>query len=267
MIEKNKTENKNIEYKNIVVVNTKGGSSKSTVSLQAASTYFLNKNQEANLFEFDDENLDSANFTKTKIKCNQVNIDDGKDLNSTLRELLVKKDMNKILDVGGNKTTTIFIDSLIKSRMYKRVDLFIIPVSSGHQDVENAEKTYNMIKDLDVNIIFALSRSRHNANSKRVKFQYNNFFKKFPEADFFVLKDSDVVDLSRIMQKSCYELAKDDTTKKELNKKLDEAFDTDDEKAITNMSVMLEILDDAEEFYRDNLINAYEVIAKNIHKG
>ena len=255
---------KESKFENICVLNTKGGSSKSTVALQVTATYFLNKNQESFLYELDDENLDSANFEKTKIICGQVEVGDGKDLNSSLRDLLIKNDRNRTLDIGGNKTTTLFINSLIKSKMYKRINLFIIPVSSGHQDVENAKKTYDLIEHLGINIIFALSRSRHEANSKRVKFQYSNFFKIFPEADYFVLKDSDVVDLSRIMKKSCYELSKDDKTKQIFEDKLDEAFDKDDEKAIANMSVMLEILEDADDFYKTNLIPAYEIIAKNI---
>lgn len=254
-------------FENICVVNTKGGSSKSTVALQVAATYFLNKNQESFLYELDDENLDSANFEKTDIICEQVEVGDGKDLNSTLRDLLIKKDRNRTLDIGGNKSTTLFINSLIKSQMYRRIDLFIIPVSSGHQDVQNAKKTYELIKDLGIKIIFALSRSRHNASSKRVHFQYSNFFKLFPNSDYFVLKDSDVVDLSRVMKKSCYELSNDTETKLAFENKLNEAFEKDDEKAIGNMSVMLEILDDAVEFYKDNLIPAYEVIAKNIKKA
>jgi len=258
------SDNNEIDFKNIVVVNTKGGSSKSTVSLQVASTFFLNKNQDVNLYELDDENLDSANFKKTKVNCSQIEIGNGEDLNSTLRTLLIKNDKNRVIDVGGNKTTTIFIEALIKSRMYKRVNLFIIPVSSGHQDVENAKKTYDMIRELKVNTIFALSRSRHNVSSSRVKFQYSNFFKSFTDKKYFVLQDSDVVDLSRTMKKSCFELAQENETKNNLEKTLDEAFDKDNEVAIANASVMLEILDDAKEFYKENLLQAYEIIEKNI---
>lgn len=40
---------------NIVIINSKGGASKSTTAYQVASTYFLFKNEDVLLFELDNQ--------------------------------------------------------------------------------------------------------------------------------------------------------------------------------------------------------------------
>ena len=123
----------------IAVVNTKGGASKSTVAFQVAAASFLAKNQEVQLIEFDDENKDSETFSSSKIESYQVEIGDGTDIEEVLKNtLLVSSSENLVIDVGGNKTTTIIIDGLKKTRLYRKIDLFIIPMSGGHQDLKNA---------------------------------------------------------------------------------------------------------------------------------
>ena len=119
-----------MKKKKIIVVNTKGGSAKSTTSFQVVGSYFLSKNLSAQLLEFDDENKDSEHFTKSTIKTDRVEVNGGDGLNDTLREWFLK-DENLVFDIGGNKTTTLFIEALKSSRMYKRVDLVIIHMSGG----------------------------------------------------------------------------------------------------------------------------------------
>jgi len=226
----------------IAVVNTKGGASKSTVAFQVAAASFLAKKQEVQLIEFDDENKDSETFSNSKIKSSQVEIGDGTDVDEVLKDtLLVPNDKNLVIDVGGNKTTTIIIEGLKKTRLYRKIDLFIIPMSGGYQDLKNAEKTYEMIKGFDVPVIFALSRVR---NPKRLQFQYGDFFRAFPEAEYLILTESDVVDLSRRNGKSIYEIAFDEAEKKALEEMLDDAFDDDDNRSIAQFSTLLQIYDE-----------------------
>ena len=91
--------------------------------------------------------------------------------------------------------------------MYKKVTVFLIPMSGGSQDLKNAKKTLVTILEMDsnANIMFCLSRVR---NPKRVQFQYGDFFndKELQKYPYIVLKDSDVIDLSRKLKKSVYEL-------------------------------------------------------------
>ena len=246
----------------IAVVNTKGGASKSTVAFQVAAASFLAKKQEVQLIEFDDENKDSETFSNSKIKSIQVEIGDGTDIEEVLKNtLLVSNDENLVIDIGGNKTTTIIIDGLKKTRLYRKIDLFIIPMSGGYQDLKNAEKTYEMIKGFGVPVIFALSRVR---NPKRLKFQYGEFFKVFPNEKYLILKESDVIDLSRRNAKSIYEIAFDEEEKKLIEDMLDDAFDNDDNRRIAQFSTLLQIYDESEEYAEKILKPAFEVIEEQI---
>ena len=248
----------------ITVVNTKGGASKSTVAFQVAAASFLAKKQEVQLIEFDDENKDSETFSNSKIKSSQVEIGDGTDVDEVLKDtILVPKDKNIVIDVGGNKTTTIIIEGLKKTRLYRKIDLFIIPMSGGYQDLKNAEKTYEMIKGFGVPVIFALSRVR---NPKRLHFQYGDFFQTFPGARHLILTESDVIDLSRQNGKSVFEIAHDKETKKILEDALDEAFDADDNQRIGELSTLLQIFDESESYVEKILKPAFEVIESSVKK-
>ncbi len=247
-----------------VITNGKGGAAKSTNAQQVAATFSLSKNREVTLYELDDENQDSASFTKTKIKTEQIKLGDYSGLTNQLRELFLGNKNDVVIDIGGNRTTTEFLKALNASRMYKKVDLFIIPITSGSQDVKNARDTFDAIKGFGVPIIFSLSRCRHEANSGRVRFQYKGFFDEFKKdiAPYYVLRDSDSIDLSRMFKKTVYELAHDEDTKIALETQLDEALDIDNEENIHNISLMLEILDDSENFYKENLVPAHNLINK-----
>jgi len=242
----------------IAVVNTKGGASKSTVAFQVAAASFLAKKQEVQLIEFDDENKDSETFSNSKIRSTQVEIGDGTDVDEVLKDtLLVPNDKNLVIDVGGNKTTTIIIEGLKKTRLYRKIDLFIIPMSGGYQDLKNAEKTYELIKDFGVPVIFALSRVR---NPKRLQFQYGDFFRAFPDAEYLILTESDVVDLSRSNKKSIYEIAYDSESKAILEDGLDKAFNADNNDEIAFYSTLLQIFDESEDYVEKILTPAFEKI-------
>jgi len=256
-------------FASIVIVNGKGGASKSTTTMQVGGAYGLYKGLQAQIFEFDDENKDSQNFTKSAILSEQIEVGDGSEITTTLRDLFSKDSDTDIhlFDVGGNKTTTLFLEGLKKSRMFKKVDLFVIPMSGGSQDLKNAKKTLDIILDMDsnANIMFCLSRVR---NPKRVQFQYGDFFsdkdlKKYP---YIVLKDSDVIDLSRKLKKSVYELATDLDSKKGIEAAFDKALDENDTSKINNLSIMLEIYDEAEDYLKTTLIPAFNELDKTLNK-
>jgi hypothetical protein len=132
-------------------------------------------------------------------------------------------------------------------------------MSGGYQDLKNAEKTYAMIKDFGVPVIFALSRVR---NPKRLQFQYGDFFQVFPEAEYIILTESDVIDLSRSNKKSVYEIAYDNESKAILEDGLDKAFDADNNDEIAFYSTLLQIFDESEEYVKKILTPAFEKIQK-----
>ena len=239
--------------KNIIIVNTKGGASKSTVAMQVIAPYFLGKEQGVELLELDNQNQDTKIFSKSKIKTKQINVDaNAKDLNQTVRDLFLnenKTNTNRVLDIGGNATTSNFIQSLKSTHMYNMVDLFVVPMSGGSQDLKNAKDTLLMILSMNSNakLLFALSRVR---NPKRVQFQYGDFFqdedlKNYP---YIILPESDCIDLSRKLKKTVYELAEDEQEKENINQKLLEAFDKNDKNSIYSYSLIMEILEDSQNY-------------------
>ncbi|WP_152018775.1 nucleotide-binding protein [Aliarcobacter butzleri] len=248
---------------NIIIVNTKGGASKSTTAMQVIAPYFLAKEQGVELLELDNQNQDAQIFLKSKIKTTQINVDaNAKDLNQTVRDLFLSQNKNnRVLDIGGNVTTFNFLQSLKSTHMYNMVDLFVIPMSGGSQDLKNLRDSLQMILGMNSNakILFVLSRVR---NPKRVQFQYGDFFqdedlKKYP---YIILPESDCIDLSRKLKKTVYELAQDDQEKENINQKLLEAFDKNDKNSIYSYSLIMEILEDSQNYKIEVIDVAHKVI-------
>lgn len=254
---------KNQKNVNVIVVNTKGGAGKSTAAMQIVSTYFLAKGQGVELLELDNQNQDAKIFSKSRIKTKQITVDsNSKDLNQTIRDLFLSENKNNtVLDIGGNATTTNFSSSLKSTHMFHMVDLFVIPMSGASQDLKNAKKTLKIILDMNNNakVLFALSRVR---NPKRVQFQYGDFFqdeelKKYP---YIILPESDCIDLSRKLKKTVYELAQDEQEKENINQKLLEAFDKNDKNSIYSYSLILEILEDSENYKKEVIDVAHQTL-------
>ncbi|WP_323589025.1 hypothetical protein [Aliarcobacter butzleri] len=249
--------------KNILIVQSKGGASKSTTAMQVIAPYFLAKEQGVELLELDNQNQDAKIFTKSKIKTKQINVDaNAKDLNQTIRDLFLAESKNNIvLDIGGNATTTNFLQSLKSTHMYNMVDLFVIPMSGGSQDLKNLRDTLQMILGMNTNskVLFALSRVR---NPKRVQFQYGDFFndqelKKYP---YITLPESDCIDLSRKLKKTVFELAQDEQEKDNINQKLLEAFDKKDKNSIYSYSLVMEILEDSQAYKTEVIDVAHQIL-------
>lgn len=247
----------------ILIINSKGGAAKSTVAMQVIAPYFLAKGQEVELLELDNQNQDAKIFSKSKIKTKQIAVDsNSKDLNKTVRDLFLNENKNNtVLDIGGNATTTNFSSSLKSTHMHHMVDLFVIPMSGGSQDLKNAKVTLEIILDMNNNakVLFVLSRVR---NPKRVQFQYGDFFedKKLNKYQHIILPESDCIDLSRKLKKTVYELAQDEEEKQNINQKLLEAFDKNDKNSIYSYSLILEILEDSQNYKTEVIDVAHQVL-------
>ena len=255
-----------MKMKKVVIANDKGGASKSTTSFQIFGAYFLYKKLNGTVVEFDDENRDTKNFTDSKIKTRQVKVGDS--LTAELKNRVLREFTSPEIcayDVGGNKTTTIFFETLRTTRMYKKVDLWVIPASGGHQDIENMEKTYNKIKEINKNakILLSLSKVR---NIENYKFQYRKLFANpiLNQLPYIVIQDSDVIDLSRDMHKSAFEIAVDTNSKTELEKVFETYIDQEniDQEKVIELSTTLSVFDQSEDFLQEILKPAFDVISK-----
>lgn len=132
----------------ILIANTKGGSGKSTTAMQLIAPWALERLGTARVVEMDDENHDSASFTKSAIDTKRLKV--GKDVNASFSIDSLINETEKgyvIADIGGNRTCSMVLEELGKGGYDTFVDLIVVPVSSAGQDVVNANKTLKKIKD------------------------------------------------------------------------------------------------------------------------
>jgi cellulose biosynthesis protein BcsQ len=249
----------------IVVLNTKGGVGKSTISVQVGVAYLYAKTrQKIDHFEFDDENQDAAAFYDSSI----LNIHHEKVERAELREKITDTLVdyeNVVIDVGANKTATKFLDALIDSGMLNMLDLIIIPLMDGENDATSAANTYFKIKEAnkDVKIIFALNRVN---TTRELRSQFNVFLgdpreifnncgiiDSIQEIDrrYIKLTDSDTIKYSKNFGKTVWELAKVD---RNLEDELKEAIiEKKDKKTIKLLSFKTAVQKDCQKFTEDVL--------------
>lgn len=209
----------------ILVVSTKGGVGKSTISMQLVAPYLYEKNtfQAIKYYECDDTNKDINSYGATAlIQRNLVSV-----TSPMLREEIfdiATQDETVCIDVGGNNTAKRVIDALDESGGLSFIDLVLIPTLDGEQDMVNALNTYDYLKEIDENlkIIFVLNRLK---DRDFVKEQFDHFFgdsrgvfSNFLSAkehitkeeleNYIALEDSDVIRYSRRFGLTIYEIAK-----------------------------------------------------------
>ena len=204
-----------------IVLNSKGGVGKSTVSMQLLAPYIFDRfGQVAKLYELDDENDDSKAFNESNIVEFHKPLVNG-DLRDTLSEIVLK-DSHMILDIGANKTTTAVLSALMDSGMIYAVNLVVIPLLDGEQDAINAIMTYIAIRDSIKTPKFLFVLNRYNS-SRNVHAQFDlflgdkrGFFEeagmissiKAEDQNTLTLVDSDVIKYARKFRLSVYELSK-----------------------------------------------------------
>ena len=208
----------------IVVVSSKGGVGKSTISMQLVAPFLYEQNNKkpVSFYEFDDENSDCLSYGDSSLTTRKI----MEVASSVLREEVVElfsKDETACIDIGGNKTTTIVLDALNESGMIHFVDLVIIPLLDGEQDGINAVIVYSILKDMrpDLKFVFALNRAK---NYRYIEYQFDNFFGDvrgifqnnnsvkncvFDNCDnnYIVMLDDDIIKYSRRFGLTIYEIA------------------------------------------------------------
>jgi len=206
----------------VLVVSSKGGVGKSTVSMQLIAPYLYEKNnkQKISFYEFDDENIDSLSYGASTLTSREVIDVEEFVIMEKFIEIL-SKDEFSCIDVGGNKSTTLCLDTIRDCGMINEIDLVLIPLLDGEQDAINAKKTYKKLKALDdsLKIVFVLNRVK---NIKFVEYQFDNYFGDIrgvfddkealinhidEKENFICIEDSDIIKYSRKFGMTIYEIA------------------------------------------------------------
>jgi cellulose biosynthesis protein BcsQ len=197
-----------------VTINSKGGVGKSTMANQILPAYLYLKNgQKTRLIEIDDENEDSKDLAASDIlDIKAIHTSQIK----TIDEVFIDDDVDTIIDVGGNKTATIFLNEMRKIGEFENV-VWLIPIGQGRQDAANAFDTTNAIRELDDNakIIYVLSNSK----SDDLEWEYLHFFgNEFLDTPFaidtdsyIVIPNSDIVNNAKTFNKTVYDISQNKT--------------------------------------------------------
>lgn len=260
-----------------IILNSKGGVGKSTTAVQVVAPYMYvkcGKNEKINLIEFDDENEDSLTFIKSNIlNTKRVKIT-GNDIDGIVTDISLDND-NLIVDVGGNKTTTIILNSLENSGILSVFDVVFIPLTDGEQDAINAINVYQKIRSLndEIKIIFVLSRVNINMN---LEIQFLDFFgdnkgkiddregliEKIKEDDRNIIKlyDNESVKYSRAFGISVYEMCNKPI--QDLKDKLKEELKDNRKEDAKKTSYKVTISNTALSFKEDCLVPAFNEIQR-----
>jgi hypothetical protein len=112
----------------------------------------------AHLVEMDDLNLDSSWLTKSRIRPQQLPV--GNDPGAAIEHLIYGSGLdNFVLDIGGNETASKTLTAIGEQMLFRHFDVIVIPVRDEGQDVDNAVKTIQLIReyDKDVKIVILLN--------------------------------------------------------------------------------------------------------------
>ncbi len=197
-----------------ITINTKGGTGKSTFAGQMLSAflYIKNNNSKITLLEIDDENEDSSTFGKSDILKSKI-IATG---SIHMIDEIFFQEEDIIIDVGGNKTATIFLKQMKHVGEYKNI-IWFIPLSAGEQDNLNALETYQEIKQLDpsAKIVFVLS----NTHTNDIKWEFLYFFgnpyletslavmKQLKNVTYLIIPFSPIINYSRTFGKTILDVS------------------------------------------------------------
>ncbi len=208
----------------IIIPQTKGGVGKSTVAMQVIAPYLYKKHgKKVTYIEIDDENNDSRSFTRTEIV-------DKKMLQTThltqLDELILMDDNHEIIvDVGGNKTSTLVLEEIAKVGSFNNIK-WIVPMGDGELDGKNAIATMKKLRKIEKNstdnLLFALNRAI-STEQDYLEEQYINFFgHKYLGSDstitdfvkdpkYFAVKNDKIITMSRYLGSTVWEMAHNNT--------------------------------------------------------
>lgn len=105
----------------------------------------------AHLVEMDDLNLDSSWLTESRVKSQQLRV--GTDAGAPIEHLIYGSGLESfVLDIGGNETASKTLNAVGEQMLFRHFNLIVIPVRDEGQDVDNAVKTINLIREHDRNV-------------------------------------------------------------------------------------------------------------------
>lgn len=250
--------------KKILVINAKGGVGKTTASIElfAPFLFLRNKAEKVKIYSFDEENFLNNFYDNSEILEIHSKKVSAADMEEDISASLLKN-IPMVLDIGANKTTTYMLKALENTGLFHVLDLIVIPITDGEQDVLNAKSIYNSIKRMskEIPVVFVLSRY---VEGRDVSIQFESFFEDLlplvekNDAKFVKMTDSDAIKFSRKLSKTIYEMSLNKTDfDMEFKEALKNGEDENSLIAITKKRRMFKL---AKEYRINVLNNAFEIL-------
>jgi hypothetical protein len=263
----------------ILVINTKGGCGKSTLSSQILAPFLYDKvnsrKSKSLLCEMDAFNHDAKTFTKTEIiESKQV---DPLSESPFEMQKVITDDRSCIVDSGGNASGEAVLEQYIRSHFINRFDLIFIPLTKGEQSIINAVKTYTTIRKFTkVKIIFALSGV---TNRNLIDLTFIRFFgdkknyldgskghiEEITECDrnFIYVHDTSCLEYSRLFGKTIFELYENGGKGGvKYHEELDDNIKSGNSERINKANFSLIIYGYADKFYHDSIQPCFKEIER-----
>ena len=182
-----------------------------------------------------------------------------------LDELILMDDNHEVIvDVGGNKTSSLVLEEIAKVGTFGNVK-WIIPMGDGELDGKNAISTMKKLRRIETNsqdnLIFALNRAI-NIEPDYLEEQYINFFghkylgsnstvKDFvTDPRHFAVKNDKIITMSRYLGSTVWEMAHNST---DFAKKAMEAKETGDIEAARKYLFFRRLQTEAKDYVLGNL--------------
>tara|TARA_R110002051_G_scaffold53697_3_gene101018 strand:- start:2607 stop:3407 length:801 start_codon:yes stop_codon:yes gene_type:complete len=182
--------------------------------MQLLAPWVLERTGKAALVELDDENHDSADFTDSAIQSERVKVGKEVDAEFAIDQLIARTDDAYVIaDIGGNRTSAMALQH-IGARGYDAfIDMIVVPVSGPGQDVANAKKTLDHVRELmpdyDGKILMVMTRTT-STDVRSVRRRMPDAFALLDReklAGPIILPNDNSFPMSRTLKMSAWEIA------------------------------------------------------------
>lgn len=201
-----------MKFKNIAIVNTKGGVGKSTLSFHILPYFLMGK--EFQIIEIDDNNDTTLSFTSSELLRGRITSCDISQGTEKLEELVIDNMLNNnkitVIDSGGGNDSKAVIKSLIKEDLAKDT-LFIVPYFADFSQLKNLFETVELVRDYEY--IVVLNNFTQNTDDEKFKtgdddYEIPNISETFKK-NFVVVPKSNLFSYSSsILKQSIFDFGK-----------------------------------------------------------